>query len=83
MTLAGPWLLAAMSENGAPSARRFTLVMVMCVYAPLLLTGMMRWAPAGVGECFFAFIAGGCGAYVGGSFAGRGRTPSAPPAGAP
>jgi hypothetical protein len=73
MTLAGPWLLSAMSENGTPSARRFAMVVVLCLLAPLVLVGVLRWAPASIGECFIAWTLAACGSYVGGTWAGRGQ----------
>ncbi len=75
MTLAGPWLLRAMSEGGAPSARRVVMVVGLLVFAPALLVGVMRWAPAVIAECFLGYIAICGGVYVGGSFANRGQAP--------
>ena len=69
MKLASPWLLAAMSEHGQPSARRVVMVVGLLVFAPLILLGVLRWAPAVIAECFIAYITVCGGVYVGGSFA--------------
>jgi hypothetical protein len=69
--LAGEWLLRAMSEGGAPSARRFVMVLALVVFTPLLLLAALRWAPEQFGVAFNVWILVCGGVYVGGSFASR------------
>ena len=79
MKLAGDWLLRAMSEGDAPSARRVVMVIGLLVDAPLGLLLAARWVPSVYGECFIAFCAiCGC-VYVGGSWVPRGTPPVNPP----
>jgi hypothetical protein len=78
MTLAGPWLLAAMSEGGTPSARRVVMVIGLLLFAPLLLLAALRWAPETFGLCFATWCAICGGVYVGGSFAPARDAPKEP-----
>jgi len=75
MTLASPWLLAAMSEHGAPSSSRVISVVGILILAPLLLLGALRWAPDAFGLAFDVWVAIVGGVYVGGRFAPTGYRP--------
>lgn len=76
MKLAGDWLLLAMSENGAPSARRVVMVVGLLVITPALLALAARFVPDAFELCCITFQAICGGVYVVPAFAPK---PAPPP----
>jgi hypothetical protein len=81
MTLASPWLLAAMSEGGVPSARRVVMVVGLLLFAPLLLVIAARWVPAAFEWCLVAYMGICGGVYVVPAFAAKPPVSPVEPAG--
>lgn len=75
MKLAGDWLLEAMSENGAPSARRVVMVVGLLVVTPALLALAARFVPNAFELCCITYQAICGGVYVVPAFAPKPAPP--------
>jgi len=78
MTLAGPWLLSAMCEDGKPSARRVVMVIGLLVVTPALLALSARCVPDAFSWCLVVYMGICGGVYVVPAFAPKPAPPVTP-----